>query len=141
MEMMLAIFFCAKRLMSRPDMMAAGMKPRRYPPVGPASLATPPWKPENTGRPVSPIKRYMMTLMALFFAPRRYTLRNTANVVSDMGTGPMGMDRGPSIHIMAANRAMMDRSLIFECLYDMFVFLSVNIVFVRRILKMTVSSG
>ena len=58
-----------------------------------------------------------------------------------MGTGPMGMDRGPSMHIMAANRAMMDRSLIFECLYDMFVFLSVNIVFVRRILKMTVSSG
>lgn len=53
----------------------------------------------------------------------------------------MGMDRGPSMHIMAANRAMMDRSLIFECLYDMFVFLSVNIVFVRRILKMTVSSG
>ena len=44
----------------RPLTIQTGMKPMRYPPVGPKSLAGPPAKPENTGSPTSPKRRYTM---------------------------------------------------------------------------------
>ena len=40
-----------------PAMTAIAINPMIYPPVGPASLAGPPVKPENTGRPTSPSRR------------------------------------------------------------------------------------
>ena len=37
---------------------AKKINPTKYPPVGPASLASPPLNPENTGSPTAPIRRY-----------------------------------------------------------------------------------
>ena len=37
--------------MTIPAMIAIGINPMMYPPVGPASFASPPVNPENTGRP------------------------------------------------------------------------------------------
>ena len=42
---------------ANPQMIAIGIKPIRYPPVGPKSFAKPELKPEKTGSPAIPIRR------------------------------------------------------------------------------------
>ena len=42
---------------ANPQMIAIGINPIRYPPVGPKSFAKPELKPEKTGSPAIPIRR------------------------------------------------------------------------------------
>ena len=49
---------------------AQNMNPIKYPPVGPASLVSPPLNPENTGNPINPIKRYNKKLITPFLVPK-----------------------------------------------------------------------
>ena len=48
---------CVNLSMTIPAMIAIGINPMMYPPVGPASFASPPVNPENTGSPTNPSNR------------------------------------------------------------------------------------
>ncbi len=80
--------------------------PMRYPPVGPRSTPAPPWKPENTGKPMKPNKRYMRQVKSPNLAVKRHVLKNTANSPKETGTGLNGSTTamGPRIQVIAVDR-------------------------------------
>ena len=81
------------------------MKPRRYPPVGPVTTATPLLNPVKTGALTSPSRMYITTLITDLFAPSTAAAVKTANVCNDTGT-PIGMLSHEQTQIIAVNRAV-----------------------------------
>ena len=66
------------------------MKPIKYPPVGPASLLSPPENPLNTGNPMAPINKYIMKLMVPFLHPKTQHAKYITKLVKEIGTGVNG---------------------------------------------------
>ena len=85
--------------------------PRRYPPVGPRSTPAPPIKPENTGKPIKPDKRYIKQLKSPNLAFKRNVVRNTASKPNEMGTGLNGstIAIGPKMHVTAVANPTKER--------------------------------
>ena len=84
---------------------ALKIKPMIYPPVGPIRCPKPPVKPEKTGSPAAPSKRYTRIASVPRFPPSMPTVMNTPKVCMVKGTAA-GIDIHEQTAITAVNRAM-----------------------------------
>ena len=78
-------------------------KPMRYPPVGPARTERPALKPEKTGRPIAPSRRYRRMALVPFAPPRIYKVRKMQKVCMVKGIAAGTVIHAPAAIVIANN--------------------------------------
>lgn len=87
-------------------MMMQGKYPTKYPPVGPKRIWGPPWKEENTGKPMTPSSKYKTITKGAYFQSSKEPVMYKIKVAKVIGIGPTGIDKGERTHIKAKNKAV-----------------------------------
>lgn len=88
------------------------IKPKIYPPVGPATTPMPPLKPANTGSPIIPKSIYINTAKVASNGFNKKIHKKIASVCKVKGTTE-GMVMKDETQITAENKAIIVSSLIF----------------------------
>ena len=110
-----------------------------YPPVAPVITPRPAANFANTGSPAAPITMYSSTDIHDFL-PITAATQATANTESEIGTAPIGMERGERMHITAAKAAVRARAMIFLFLFILMLHIMSNSLFIQLLTMFRFSS-